>query len=63
MGCTYSPHTSAGLRAMDDQRLYHSKRKSSDIEKKARKLRRAVRKGLVDDATEKEGETYAAGAF
>jgi len=36
---------------------------SSDIEKKARKLRRAVRKGLVDDATEKEGETYAAGAF
>ena len=63
MQCSHSFLTTAGLRRLDARRIYHSKRKSSYQEKKGRKRRRAVRKGLADTAAQKEGETYAAGAF
>ena len=63
MGCSISPYLKAGLESRDTRRLYYSSRKSSKGEKAARKRRGAVRMGLADTAAEKEGETYAAGAF
>ena len=42
MSCPYSLWTIRGMRSLDTQRPYHSKRKSSGEEKKARKHRRAV---------------------
>ena len=63
LGCTYTTHTTAGLESIDAERLYHSRRKSTQGQKKSRKRRRAVRKGLADKDAEKEGEVYGAGAF
>eukprot|EP00117_Sycon_ciliatum_P049135 scpid97571/ scgid34883/ len=59
--CDVGYWSSKGAKEMDKSGLYHSARKSTDKEKKARKKRRAIRKGLVDAATEKKGVTYEAG--
>ena len=64
MHCPYSSFTVSGLRAVDDQRLYHTKRKSSFEEKSARKeAETGQKKGLADTTAEKEGDTYVAGGF
>ena len=47
MSCSYTSHTIKGLGALRSQRLYHSARKSSDSEKRARKHRRAIKKGFL----------------
>ena len=63
MSCSYTSHTIKGLGALDSQRLYHSARKSADAEKRARKRRRATKKGFLDQAAEKDRGEYDAGAF
>lgn len=63
MHCDVGPFVHAGLDKADGTRVYHSGKKSQDTEKKARKRRRAVKKGLVDAETEKEGVTYGSGEF
>eukprot|EP00117_Sycon_ciliatum_P017869 scpid82715/ scgid16696/ len=63
MHCDVGSFVHVGLDKADTTRMYHSARKSQDTEKKARKRRRAVKKGLVDAETEKEGITYSSGAF
>ena len=47
----------------DQERLYHSARKSSGKEKTARKKRQAVKKGFMDVTAEAEGVTYTPGGF
>ena len=61
--CNVGQYTRAGLAKMDQQRLYHSVRKSSEQEMLARKGRRATKKGFSDAAAEKEGVTYTPGGF
>ena len=63
MHCDVGTFVNSGLEILDTQRLYHSAKKSKAQQKKARKHRRAVRKGLVDAVVEKEGVVYDAGAF
>ena len=63
MGCCESVALKMGLAKSDADKHYHKTRKSSEEQQKARKRRRAVRKGFEDRAKEKEGETYGAGAF
>lgn len=63
IGCTTGQHTLAGLEAADRKRLYHAERKETQEEKKSRKRRRRLRKGLEERNLEKEGPTYAPGAF
>ena len=47
-----------------NKRVVNSSRKASDATEKARKHLRAVRKGHLDMAAEKEGgESYKSGAF
>ena len=63
MQCDAGPWTLMSLDMSDQERLYHSARKSSGKEKTARKKRRAVKKGFMDVAAEAEGVTYTPGGF
>ena len=63
MGCSTGACTSQALAKLDNIKAYHSRRKSSDDVKVARKKRRAVKKGYAESAAEKEGVTYCAGGF
>ena len=63
MGCIESSSTAAGLAKADDEHMYFAKRKHSSEEKESRKHRRRQRKGLVEDAVDAEGTTYACGGF
>lgn len=63
MKCSAGYYTIKALEKSDAERIYHSARKSSEIEKKARKKRRAIRKGFIDKEAEVEGVTYSAGGF
>ena len=62
MNCDTGSYLQAGLASSYAERLYHSARKCGK-EKAARKRRRAVKKGLVDDESQREGITYSAGGF
>ena len=63
LGCPVSASTTQALRKLDEEKSYHRRRKSSDMEKSTRRTRRAQRKGFRDQAQEKEGVTYSAGGF
>ena len=63
MGCSVGAQLKKNLAMLDQDKEYHRKRKMSDKEKKARKHRRAVKKGFEDHTKETEGETYAADRF
>ena len=54
----------SGALKLYNKRVVNSSRKASNATKKARKHLRAVRKGHLDMAVEKEGrESYKSGAF
>ena len=55
--------TEGALRVLDQSRAYHAARKASEAEKRGRKRRRRVRKGLQDEELEAEGVQYEAGQF
>ena len=55
--------TEGALRVLDQSRTYHAARKASEAEKRGRKRRRRVRKGLQDEELEAEGVQYEAGQF
>lgn len=63
MSCTVPPSIISSLGKFDRSKAYHLRRKSSDAEKASRKKRRAVKKGFIDKAREKEGVTYCPGGF
>ena len=63
MRCDVGHHTMQSLGVLDEERLHHSARKSGETEKKARKKRRAKKKGFIDAAAEVEGVQYSAGGF
>ena len=51
------------VRKTDLKRIKSIEQKSSEKDKKARKKRRAIRKGFLDKEAEEEGETYCSGAY
>ena len=55
--------TDGALRVLDQSHAYHAARKASEAEKRGRKRRRRVRKGLQDEELEAEGVQYEAGQF
>ena len=61
----FSPGYFCGSGALKsyNKRVVNSSRKVSDATRKARKYLRAVRKGYLDMAAEKGGESYKSGAF
>ena len=63
MGCTPGDHVMHGLASCDKERMYHSGRKTSPAVKKARKVKRATKKGYADAQKEAEGHTYRSGMF
>ena len=63
MHCDVGSLTLKGMEVADAERLYHAARKSSDVEKKARKKKRATKKGFQDKATDAEEVTNCAGGF
>ena len=63
MSCDAGYYTLKALESSDAERVYHSARKSTENEKKARKTRRAIKKGFPDQEAEVEGVTYSASGF
>ena len=63
MGITPGYFILSGMHLSDTERVKEMDKKSSKIVINRRKKLRACRKGYIDQNTEKEGETYASGAF
>ena len=63
MGCTVGEFMVAGLQEEDRKRVYHAEKKASAEEKRGRKRRRRIRKGLEERLVEQEGVTYATVEF
>lgn len=47
----------------DANRIDCSRRKSSEVGQRRRKVLRAIKKGFLDKNTEQEGEMYVKGGF
>ena len=63
LGIDIGDYTKGALQKKDDLRLYQSKRKVSEEEKKIRKAKRKRRLKEEDRFLEQEGTIYEAGGF
>ena len=64
LGLNVSKYVDNGVTQKDQQRITHSKRKSSEEGKRKRKKLRALKRGYIDKEMEDEGgKSYLSGSF
>ena len=61
--CNPQSPSSSSFASWDVEKEYHATRKAGEQEKRSRKRRRAIKKGLIDEARQREGTEYGAGRF
>ena len=61
--CNPQSASSSPFASWDVEKEYHATRKAGEQEKRSRKRRRAVKKGLIDDTRHREDTEYEPGGF